>query len=1285
MIQKHRISTNIGKDQKVTVELKQDFDLLEILSLKFTQQDIYTSRCSDYGVVCGRVTANNGLGIPNARVSIFVPQKESDIMDPIISALYPYTDLSVKDDNQYRYNLLPSRQQHGGHTATGTFPDQSDILTREEVLEVFESYYRYTVKTNDSGDFMIWGVPVGDQNLHVDVDLSDIGCFSLRPYDFIKKGMGADNFDRFYKFDSSNDIDSLPQIVSFDKIIQVYPFWGNESLCEIGITRSDFDISEMGIKIEPISLILASSITDDDSDAVKRTGVIRRNTGYKCNLQTTTGRIECVRQTGRKVYGSDNTTLYPELEYYNVKETFDINGVAMIVLPMNLEYYYTNEFGEMELTNDHNKGVPTTTIARFRLSLDAEGEKVTTGKYLIPQIREFNESSDGLNLNSEYHESLLTTYIFSNVFEDYLKIPEAQKTDLQFQLMGNDGFNLDEPTTTAWRKHKTELMLGTKNNGIPEDVFYKFTYGKVYTPSSFQGSHYEVSWGEEFLGLSRRDAFLGIKEIRPNAADECSNNANYVPTNFVFRNRLSFGLLLSEILLFLQYIFTVGYIWLVEAIGGTLWSIARYIGPFNPFWAGHPFFDIAASFIKLAYDIQEAGQIVLPLTMYPDCEECTTDTDTGDPSNNTSFVIEQGCAKYDKFYNEDLVYAYMWTSGSTYGTNSFPSNESNINGPEWVYDTINSLWDYFDAVNPWHLLGKPNYRNTQFTESLTSPGPGWTLVSAIVGSPGRTVTFGSGQYAVSTFNTDTQRLPNKVNTWNGVYTYNKKTKSGLTEIRDGVITVVPVIVGESKSVSVIKEWYNRKRIGVFFCGGVANYSFVDNWLHGLLYFFKFDKKISWDDRPKRDMSQWGSKYPRELVFFNPLDEMFYYRATPYDPYEGFKGQTITTKYLNNFQKEILHPTTFYDVGVRDEFLYEICQDPKIDPACSVIRDITATSYQDPAKIVEYAINYRLDTTQGQFELSDFFTGVGLGDNVKVFDGDITQLMSINCEAGIEAFDLDSSHYFMYNGELMDPEDINYKSYFTDGSGNYGPTPIDLKLDANGKFIRECLNFRLGDFSQKVPFFLWDKLGTGFGSFDVNWQDDQHWDRTRIASMPLQRLFSISDVDSRTPNYVMANGEEEFLLKPMTKDHSQFSFTGNTPNSFERFEVIKPYPPTGTTEGDRDYYIATDFVEGDLWLHVEAEVPITKEPISGTTYVVLWDKYFDNGDGTLGAQIWTSQGVKYVSGVTQSFIYETVNNYTGNKQVLSTPFLFYFGIRPQNTAIDLLIKYYGPKGAFPPAE
>ena len=74
MAQQHkirRVNTEVGKDKKVTVELTQDFDLMEILSLKFSQTQAYTSFCSDYGVVCGRLTANDGYGIPNAKISIF--------------------------------------------------------------------------------------------------------------------------------------------------------------------------------------------------------------------------------------------------------------------------------------------------------------------------------------------------------------------------------------------------------------------------------------------------------------------------------------------------------------------------------------------------------------------------------------------------------------------------------------------------------------------------------------------------------------------------------------------------------------------------------------------------------------------------------------------------------------------------------------------------------------------------------------------------------------------------------------------------------------------------------------------------------------------------------------------------------------------------------------------------------------------------------------------------------------------------------------------------------------
>ena len=62
--------------------------------------------------------------------------------------------------------------------------------------------------------------------------------------------------------------------------------------------------------------------------------------------------------------------------------------------------------------------------------------------------------------------------------------------------------------------------------------------------------------------------------------------------------------------------------------------------------------------------------------------------------------------------------------------------------------------------------------------------------------------------------------------------------------------------------------------------------------------------------------------------------------------------------------------------------------------------------------------------------------------------------------------------------------------------------------------------------------------------------------------------------------------------------------------------------------------------------------------------------------------WASQAWTYD---TDFIIKPTTNNYNGNKQILSTPFLFYFGLRPGKTAVDKFIQRFGPKGAFPQSE
>jgi hypothetical protein len=79
-----RIRTTPGSSKNVRIKLEQDFDFLEILSLKISQEDLYQTFCANYGVVVGRVIANKGFGLANAKVSVFIPITEEDQKNQLI-------------------------------------------------------------------------------------------------------------------------------------------------------------------------------------------------------------------------------------------------------------------------------------------------------------------------------------------------------------------------------------------------------------------------------------------------------------------------------------------------------------------------------------------------------------------------------------------------------------------------------------------------------------------------------------------------------------------------------------------------------------------------------------------------------------------------------------------------------------------------------------------------------------------------------------------------------------------------------------------------------------------------------------------------------------------------------------------------------------------------------------------------------------------------------------------------------------------------------------------------
>lgn len=413
-------TTPNGSDTYIKTEINHDFDFIEILSLKISQDKVYQKFSSDYGVVVGRVYANSGFGIPNARVSIFIPIDEEDKNNPEIASLYPFEVVTDKDSDGVRYNLLPkeSDNMNDCYTPIGTFSAKREILDNDIKLKIYDKYYRYTTVTNSAGDFMLFGVPVGNYTIHVDADISNIGLVSQRPYDLIAKGMSDKMFDSSTKFKYSTNLDSLPQVKTINTGVNVLPFWGDIDNFEIGISRIDVDIN---YQITPTAIFMGSIFGDSEKNSVNKNCRPRNKMGSICETTTGGGTVEMIRKT-----------FEGGIEEYNVEggRVIDNNGAWAYQIPMNLDYMVTDEFGNLVLTEDQTRGIPTRTRVRFRVGMDETGglgRLRTRAKFLIPHNPDKFEDRD-FSFDKTTKDSSFVDLYWNKIYSVKSFIPRIQNS-----------------------------------------------------------------------------------------------------------------------------------------------------------------------------------------------------------------------------------------------------------------------------------------------------------------------------------------------------------------------------------------------------------------------------------------------------------------------------------------------------------------------------------------------------------------------------------------------------------------------------------------------------------------------------------------------------------------------------------------------------------------------------------------------------------------------------------------------------------------------------------------
>ena len=719
----YRIRTQVGVDKYINVNLDQDFEFLEILSLKILTTDLYTRFCSDYGVVVGRVLVNGGFGVPNARVSVFLPLEEGDELNPVIRDLYPYQNLSDRNLDGYRYNLLPSAPSYSKHVNTGTFPTREDALLNQSWIEVYDKYYRFTVKTNESGDFMIFGVPTGDQTLVMDVDLSDIGCFSLNPQDLIIQGVATAEQVNGSQFKSSTNLDELPQIQNLNFNVDVRPLWGDEDQCQIGITRVDFDLTKLAnIKVQPSAVFMGSIMSTTDEDAVSSifstintaTGLSfgsvckpKNNTGNLCELISGPGQILAIRQT---IFADEDGL--PILEPYSFADNgkvIDDNGAYVINVPMNLDYVTTDEFGNQFISNDPKIGIPTKGKYRFKMKwVNEQGlsNSYVRASYLVPNVKEhgwfLGSQSDPLTVFTGVEQDIVypagtTTEIYTAAFNQGVSQITTENVEsysitingvpyyenLNSILLNNGDamaitivpIDASQQSIVSFTYYVRELfdLLRSYSFSLDwsdyvdplsaincEDSFYEFDYNKVYTTALF------IDRYKNGVGRAKH---LGIKEIDDRS---CKTTTNTYPVNDIIRNFdflfFAFNLLiniLTPVFIFVLFMAHFAY-WILELINE----------------------DAPQLSIRLS----------LPMINYPECTACDCNCNTDD----SLISVLEGSGMFapinssDNFNLDNTTLVNLWQINVN-GTATDDLEGGDLNcgnsgpGPNHKYSSIESL------------------------------------------------------------------------------------------------------------------------------------------------------------------------------------------------------------------------------------------------------------------------------------------------------------------------------------------------------------------------------------------------------------------------------------------------------------------------------------------------------------------------------------------------------------------------------------------------------------------
>ena len=206
---KYKIKTKIlpEQNQYLKVNIEQDFDILDILTLSVYGTDVYPNPCSDWGVIIGRVVDSNNFPMENVKIGFITPLDDTDTNNVLISTIYSSI---VSSD----YPLLPNYKVNKNHYPVGGFPSEDEVLANSALEYVYKKYFKYVTSTNKNGDYVLVGIPLGSGDLLMNFDSTDAGSLSTTPAQQLATGQKNKS-----DFKSDQQVNLSPKSANGGKIV----------------------------------------------------------------------------------------------------------------------------------------------------------------------------------------------------------------------------------------------------------------------------------------------------------------------------------------------------------------------------------------------------------------------------------------------------------------------------------------------------------------------------------------------------------------------------------------------------------------------------------------------------------------------------------------------------------------------------------------------------------------------------------------------------------------------------------------------------------------------------------------------------------------------------------------------------------------------------------------------------------------------------------------------------------------------------------------------------------